>query len=129
MNVFEKIVLRNRIYNSSEIALRITDIGDKKIINSNNIVKYINDIYNESINSEVLENSQLYNEFVSVQNTEKDNKDFKIAYKINENLAVKITNHINVFRIADDSLVNKSRLIPWYCTESDIYSRYMVGRR
>lgn len=121
MNNFQKIVLRNRIYKPSEIALRIENIDSEELTGSINKVKYIDNIYNEDISSKTLEESQLYNEFISVQSTGKDNEYFKIAYKISENLAVKITEHINIFRIADDILPNKSRLAPWYCTESNIY--------
>lgn len=121
MNNFKKIILRNKIYKSSEIALRIDNIRSEKIINSKDKVRYIETIYEEIINSHIFEESQLYTEFVKVQSTEIDNQYFKMAYRVSENLAVKLTEHINIFRIADDGLSNKSKLVPWYCVESNVY--------
>ncbi|WP_055666134.1 hypothetical protein [Desnuesiella massiliensis] len=128
MNQISKVILRDRMYNPSELSIRIESLIEEK--NLNNLTEFIachgtssimNDIYGENIIDESLEKSHLYNSYLEALNSGIENKNFKVAYKIREDMAIRITDHIYVCRIADDAIVDNKRIVPWYCMESEIY--------
>ena len=81
----------------------------------------MNDIYNEAIVEETVEESHLYNSYDEVLNSGIENGDFKLAYRVREDMAIRIIDHIYVCRIADDFIVDGKRIVPWYCIESEVY--------
>lgn len=128
MNKTEKIILRDKLYKSSEIFINIEKLKEKKqykslqeYIQYYGIKKMIKDIYDEDIIEEKLESSLIYNSYFEALNSEKDNNLFKVAYKIRDDIAITITEHIHVCRIAEDFFYDNERIIPWYCIESYIY--------
>lgn len=125
---FSKVILRNRIYKPSELSIKMDSLISEKNLKSlieltsyQDIKSTINDIYGEGIDKETLEKSHIYNSYLQVLNSCTENDDFKIGYKIREDMAIRITNHIYVCRIADDFSVDGKRIVPWYCMESEVY--------
>lgn len=128
MNQISRVVLRDRIYNPSELSIRIGRL--KEEMNFKSLTEFIachgarsiiSDIYNEDIIHETLEKSNLYSSYLEVLKSGIENEKFKIAYKIREDMAIRITDHIYICRIAEDIIVDNKRIIPWYCIESEIY--------
>lgn len=85
------------------------------------IMRIMKDIYDEDINQNNLENSLLYNSYLEVCSSQKDNSLFKVAYKIKKDMALRITEHIEICRISNDSFFEDKRVVPWYTIESNIY--------
>lgn len=128
MSKISKVILRNRVYNPSKLSIRIETLKDEK--NFKNITELtaqcsiksiVNDIYDEAIAQEPIEESNIYNSYHEVLNSGIENVDFKLAYRVREDMAIRITDHIYVCRIADDYIVNSKRIVPWYCMESEVY--------
>lgn len=128
MSRISKVVLRNTIYNPSELSIRIESLKEEKkfkslteLIACHGARSIINDIYNEDIIHETLEKTHLYSSYLEALNNGIENEKFKIAYKVREDMAIRITDHIYVCRIAEDIIVDNKRIVPWYCMESEIY--------
>lgn len=124
----EKIIYRDKLYKPSQIAMNLALLKEKKqfqlideFINYYGIMRIMKDIYDEDINENNLENSLLYNSYIEVCSSEKDNSLFKVAYKIKKDMALRITEHIEICRISNDSFFEDKRVVPWYSIESNIY--------
>ena len=121
------IVIRNKIVNGTKIFLNICDLKDEKEFkNIEGYLSYfgekylIESVYEEIIDCEKIKNSQLYNMYLETINS-KNNKYFKNAYKLKKDLALTISEHITIYRIAKDYIVDKERIVPWYYVEKEIY--------
>lgn len=128
MSEISKVVIRNKIYNPSELSIKIETLKEEKeaksiaeLVTHQNIKDIINNIYNETIVQQNLEESHLFNSYLKVVNSGVEDENFKIAYRVREDMAIRITDHIYVCRIADDFIADSKRIIPWYCMESEIY--------
>lgn len=128
MNKISKVILRNRLYNPSELSIRIEMLKEEKsfiditeLITQCSTKSIINHIYNEGITEEPIGESTLYNSYREVLNSGIENADFKLAYRVREDMAIRITDHIYVCRIADDYISDSRRIVPWYCMESEVY--------
>ena len=124
----EKIIYRDKLYKPSQIAMNLGLLKEKKqfqlideFIDYYGIMRIMKDIYDEDINQNNLENSLLYNSYLEVCSSQKDNSLFKVAYKIKKDMALRITEHIEICRISNDSFFEDKRVVPWYTIESNIY--------
>lgn len=128
MSQISKVVLRDRIYNPSELSIRIENLKEEGSFKSlAELIAYygtrsiINDIYNEDIIHDTIEKSHFYSSYLETLKNGIENENFKIAYKVREDMAIRITDHIYVCRIAEDVIVDNKRIVPWYFMESEIY--------
>ena len=124
----EKIIYRDKLYKPSQIAMNLALLKEKKkfqlideFIDYYGIMRIMKDIYDEDINQNNLENSLLYNSYIEVCSSGKDSSLFKVAYKIKKDMALRITEHIEICRISNDSFFEDKRVVPWYSIESNIY--------
>ncbi|KLU74978.1 hypothetical protein [Clostridium botulinum] len=124
------VILRNKVYDMARIDMNIRELTGKKesIEDLENLRLYfgekkiMKDIFDENIDSCDLKDSKLYKSYLEVLNTGNDNEDFFRAYKITEQLAVKIDQHIHICPISYDTFFNDNdRLLPWHCIEAKIY--------
>lgn len=122
------IIIRSNLAEPTEVSLNIDEYMNSAVFNTLSqlistvgIKNLINKIYKENIENDLLEESNLYKKYLEVINTNLENEYFKIVHKLDESLAVRITEHINIYRIVDDILINNDRLIPWYYASSEIY--------
>lgn len=125
---FEKIIYRDKLYSPSQIAINLGLLKEKKkfqlideFINYYGINRIMKDVYDEDINQDSLESSLLYNSYLEASSSIKDNSLFKVAYKIRKDMALRITEHIEICRISNDSFFEDKRVVPWYSIESNIY--------
>lgn len=128
MSKISKVILRNRVYNPSELSIKIETLkeennfkGITELTAQRNTKNILNDIYEEAIVQETLKESHLYNSYLKVLNSGIENENFKLAYRMREDMAIRITDHVYVCRIADDFIIDSKRIIPWYCMESEVY--------
>ncbi|WBW95238.1 hypothetical protein [Oceanirhabdus sp. W0125-5] len=122
------IIIRNAKINETKIDLNIFNLKNKNQFNS--IEAYISffgekqlmkSVYDEDINSDTIKNSELYNMYLETINLKSDNDYFKNAYRLKNNLAVIISEHIRIVRIIEDYIVEDERLVPWYYVGTEKY--------
>ncbi len=128
MSEISRVILRNKIYKSSELPIRIENLKEEnnfkeltEFTQRYGITNLINNIYNEDIIDETLQKSYIYSRYLEVLSSGIENEMFKVGYKIREDMVVRITNHIYVSRISEDYIVDKNRIVPWNCMESEVY--------
>lgn len=78
-------------------------------------------ILGEEINSEQLEDSMLYCSYLSVLETKKDNNDFKILFKLDDEFAVNISQKIYIYHIIPKNGETYTSLTPWFYADSKKY--------
>ncbi|MPN21097.1 hypothetical protein SDC9_168476 [bioreactor metagenome] len=126
--MIEKIIVRKITYQAAEIELNLLSLLSEVNVKSlQNLKKAFSDrdiflkLFNEDLKQEFLNDSVLYNHYLEASSSGKENDYFSIMYKIKDDLAVELTEHIKLHHICNDLLINDERIIPWECIDSEFY--------
>ncbi len=128
MEQARKIVIRNKVIDSTEVSLNLNDLlSDHKFRSMDEFTALLGEsylvqrIYHDDVDAAFLKSSSLYRNYLQVLESGQENEFFKFAYKLNETLALIIDQHITICRIVDDFIIGESRIVPWYYIQSQIY--------
>jgi len=103
---FDLIIIRNIKINGE----KLIEVS-KSIEGKNNPIKALESAIIGSIDTSGL--VEQYNKILSDQ---KDNDDFMISYKLRDDMAIKINQHITVYR-----LIPEVNVTPWYYFDEKLY--------
>jgi hypothetical protein len=78
-------------------------------------------IFCEDIDCELRENSELYQSYSSVVESQKDNHLFNCLYKIDDEFAVHITENIYLYHLIPKNEEIYSLITPWFYADSKKY--------
>ena len=106
MEKFDLIIIRNIKINGE----KLIEVS-KSIEGKNNPIKALESAIIGSIDTSGL--VEQYNKILSDQ---KDNDDFMISYKLRDDMAIKINQHITVYR-----LIPEVNVTPWYYFDEKLY--------
>lgn len=123
-----KIIVRNkktpRAAISSQFNLMVAerDFSNlKEFVSYYGISKIMTELLGESFEEDSLESSILYEKYLEVLESGNDNDYFYIMFKLREDMAVKLTEHISIYHlVAGLSIAGKS-LLPWYYSDTKRY--------
>jgi hypothetical protein len=123
-----KIIVRNKVFRKGELASKFVILTSEYGFDSlMDFRKHFGDTYimkelfDESIEQGRLEDSMIYKKYEEILESGKDNEMFSIMYKLKNDLAVSLSEHIYLHHIAKDLLINKEKILPWECVDSKIY--------
>lgn len=123
----EKILVRDFYYlvgrdYGQERNIFLEDDDDKnEIIETFGYKAIMREIYGEPIDEVDLKNTGLYQYYEQARDTGEDNEHFIFMYKLDKNFAVRLTCHIDLYRLAFEEGSIYSKLVPWWCVENSIY--------
>jgi len=124
----KKIVVRDKILergqaNSSYIYLcNDTDYSSLEyFLRDYNYKLALEKIFGEEINSELLEDSSLYELYKLALESQQDNDYFKILYKISDEFAVHLTENIYLYHLIPKKGEIYSSITPWFYADSKKY--------
>ena len=127
----EKVIVRKNIllpgYVNSEYGrLVFGDIRSKKNCSKQELIDYcgiadlMDRLFKERIEVSNLESSILYKSYLSVVKSKKDNDDFIVAHRWDEDFAVHIDDKISLYRLVPYHYVC-STITPWFYAEGNTY--------
>ncbi len=124
----QRIVVRNKITTRSEISSRfILMTSDNEFSNAKEFILFhglkrvMNELLKEDFDENELETSMLYTKYKEVLQTGKDNDFFHIAYRLKDDMSVKLSEHIDIFHLIKDLSIGSESLVPWYYADSKHY--------
>jgi hypothetical protein len=108
----ETIIIRNTMVNSE----KLIEVS-KSIEKSNGEAKNINpiEILESTINTSI-DPSDLVEQYEKILSDQTDNADFLILYKLRDDMAININQHITVYRI-----IPEVNVTPWYYYDERLY--------
>lgn len=129
----KKIIIRNQVLGRGWVNSSFIQLTDGKHYSSASklIADYgypvlMNTLYKETWDSNVLEESRLYQEYLTMQKlSKKDDKlhfsdDYLLAYRVHDNFAIFLDKNIYLYHlIPKDETYTK--IIPWYYADSRLY--------
>lgn len=123
-----KIIVRNKLYGKGELDSNwIMKMSEYKF---NSLEKFkdqfsdkyiMQELFDENINQEKLKDSLLYKKYEEIRETDNDNEFFRKIYKVKDDLAVSLSEHIYLHYIIEPLKINNKRILPWECIGSKIY--------
>lgn len=123
----KKIIVRKGIYNDYDFVKKykkcIQENQGKslhefvKILNNNGISKVILDVPN---NVDIME-SKLYSAYKQILETGNDNELFEICYQLRNDVAIKITEHVRIYRLIEELEGKNINILPWYHKDINLY--------
>jgi hypothetical protein len=78
-------------------------------------------LYCEEFECDLLEDSKLYSSYCSTVESQKDNEDFIILYKIDEKFALHITHNIYIYHLWPKNGEIYSSIVPWFYADGEKY--------
>lgn len=84
--------------------------------------KTMDELFEEYINSTSLSETDLFKNYKKTLVEEKENEDFKIMYKIDQEFCVSLTENIYIYHLVPPLEIMKEKLIPWNYVDSKIYA-------
>ncbi|MDQ2087847.1 hypothetical protein RBH29_15555 [Herbivorax sp. ANBcel31] len=125
----EKIIVRNKVlnkgYTSSNFIRMTADYSFKSFddfIKEYGLGKIMNELFEEYINSGLLSETVIFKNYKKILLEGRDNEDFKIMYKIDQDFCVSLTENIYIYHIVPPIEIMKEKLIPWNYLDSKIYA-------
>lgn len=106
MEKFDLIIIRNIKINGE----KLIEVS-KSIEGKNNPIKALESAIIGSIDT-----SGLVEQYNKILSNQKDNDDFMISYKLRDDMAIKINQHITVYR-----LIPEVNVTPWYYFDEKLY--------
>jgi len=103
---FDLIIIRNIKINGE----KLIEVS-KSIEGKNNPIKALESAIIGSIDT-----SGLVEQYNKILSNQKDNDDFMISYKLRDDMAIKINQHITVYR-----LIPEVNVTPWYYFDEKLY--------
>ncbi|HEX3045562.1 MAG TPA: hypothetical protein VHY08_12455 [Bacillota bacterium] len=123
-----KVIVRNRIYRKGELLSKLIMLtSDYEFDSVDGLRNHFGDTYimkelfDENIDQDKFEKSLLYRKYQEILDTGKDNELFCLMYKIENDLVVSLSEHINLHHISTNLLVNGEYIVPWECVDSKLY--------
>lgn len=127
-NHIKKIIVRKGIYNDSDFVTKYKKCLQEnqgksldeftKILNNYGISKVILDVPN---NVDIME-SELYSAYKQIIETGDDNEFFEVCYQLRNDVAIKITEHVRIYRLIEElDECNTINILPWYHKDIDLY--------
>lgn len=123
-----RIVARNRIYRTGELISKLIMITAEpdyksvtKLWNKVGVSCVMRELFDENVETDNLNESQLYSSYQSALETGKNNDLFIVLYKVRSDLAVSLSEHIYLHHIATGLKINEEKIVPWECIDSKIY--------
>lgn len=123
-----KVIVRNKVFRKGELASKLViltseyDFNSLKDFREHFGDKYImKELFDESIDQDSLEGSMLYKKYEEILENGKDNEMFSMMYKLKNDLAVSLSEHIYLHHVSKDLLINEEKALPWECIDSKIY--------
>ncbi len=101
--------------------------GDVDFSNSSEFIahyglaKVMTDLLKEELDAESPENSVLYSKYKEAVETGNDNEYFVFMFRLKDDMAVKLTEHINIYHIVKDLSLSNEPIVPWFYADSKNY--------
>jgi len=125
--VYEKIVVRNRVYRHGELNSKLVLLtADRNFNTINDFKKYYSDatimeeLFNEKVENMDIEDTNIYKKYLEVLNTGQDNELFQVMYKAGGDFALEISEHIYLYHITRLEVAGKE-VVPWKCVDNKSY--------
>ena len=112
-NYYHKIVFR-------ELAKDDVYTSKEELIKDYGLVNLVKKLFEEDVDAVDLESSSIYKSYLSVMQSEKDNDDFKIAYKFRSNYAVHFSGHIYLYHLIPVD-PGYSDALPWFYVDGELF--------
>jgi hypothetical protein len=126
--IYEKIILRKNIYKRGKISSQLNCIIDdkenktfKEFMEFYGFDNIMNEVLEEDVRNSNLEETEIYANYIDAINNFKDNEYFEIVYKIRDDMAIKITEHIYIYHLISNLCICGERLVPWDCSDGKVY--------
>jgi len=123
-----RIIARNHIYQTGKLNykwVKLTAEPDydsvSDLLNELGVPFVMKELFDETIETNSLKESKLYLSYQSVLETGKNNDFFIVIYKVRDDLAVSLSEHIYLHRIVTALEINGEKIVPWECLGSKIY--------
>jgi hypothetical protein len=124
----DKIIVRNKVYRKGEINSKFvmltsdTKVPELEVFKKRYGMKSImKDLFDEEIEDDNFEKTLIFSKYEEIVDSGKDNEYFHTMYKIKDDLAAKLSEHIHLHHIVRGLEVNGKRILPWECIDSKIY--------
>lgn len=125
---YEKVIVRNKTYRKGQLNSKLVMLtADHTFSSVDDFIKHyslrsiMEDLFNEEIQGDDLKSTFLYKQYMQVINTGNENDSFLIMYKVKDDLAVKITEHIYLHHICNGLGIAGEEILPWVCIDSKLY--------
>ena len=123
----EKIIIRDNVLMSGHVKCGYRNLCVDKIYETLDSLKQdysfseiMKEIYSENVETDNLQDSLLYSNYLLTQQNNKDNDMFKIAYKI-DNFALHLTHNIYLYHLVPEIDEIRPNITPWYYADSKKY--------
>lgn len=81
----------------------------------------MNELLGENFEEDTIESSFLYKKYLETKNKGEDNDYFHIMYKLRDDMAVKLNEHIHIYHLVSGLNVAGKNIVPWYYYDSKKY--------
>ncbi|GAA0741798.1 hypothetical protein [Clostridium oceanicum] len=79
------------------------------------------ELFEEEIESEALKDTLIYKKYIEIVDYGKENKYFKIMYKLNDEFCVSIKEHIYLYHLVPMIEINNDMILPCNYVDSKMY--------
>lgn len=124
----EKIIVREKILNRGQANSEYINLCNEteydtveKFLKDYNAKIALSQLFGEEINCEQIEDSNLYDSYLSVLKTQKENDDFQICYPLDDEFAVHISQNIYLYHLVPKNVEIYTQLTPWFYADSKKY--------
>lgn len=124
----KKIIVRKGIYDDSDFVTKykrcLYENQGKSIVEFANILRkngLFETIFGTATNTNIMK-SDLYSAYEKIVGTGTDNEFFEICYHLKDNIVIKITEHIRVYRLIEEFVKdNATNIFPLYHKDINLY--------
>ena len=124
----EKIIVRNKTYRIGELVSKLILLtadydfcSDYDFKNHYGMVVIMKELFDEDVELTDFESTLIYQKYLDITNTGKDNEFFEIMYRVKPDLGVKLSEHIYLHHISNKLEIKGKKILPWECIDSKIY--------
>lgn len=123
-----RIIVRNKVYRGGELNCNLATLkaeGNFSTVDDfkkyHGLAKIMKELFNEEIGyTAKFEDTTIYKNYLEAFTTKQDNEFFQVMYKVGEELALKITEHIYLYHITRTNFAG-GEIVPWECVDSKLY--------
>lgn len=125
----DKLIIRNKVlkkgYTTSNFIRMTADnsfMSINEFIEEYGLIKIMAELYEEEISTRSINESVLFENYKKISSGKKDNDDFKIVYKIDQDYCVSLTKNIYIYHLVPLIEISNEKLIPWNYVDSKLYA-------